>query len=169
MMSFSRDTKTMTSQEEENEEELVSMEAEKQSEEVKTSERKNLPYHFSLSFHKKIRYTYPYLTAPDPVTENAANKPPANEQRRLYRIVEIKDDASNPGRIEMVSTTDFQVPRPYIYWTTVRLRRVDGENEEGVPSETVDAVMVWRRKCVIFFEERLVLMVFIFCSSSSSR
>ena len=70
-MSFSQDTKERLSpQDEENriekghtaddEEELVSMEGEKQSEGVKTSECKNLPYCFSLFFlQKKIRCAYP--------------------------------------------------------------------------------------------------------------
>lgn len=103
----------------------------------------------------------PYLTAPDPVTEEVTEEPSANGQRRLKKVVEIEDDASNPGRIEVVSTTDFQVPPPYIYWKTVRLRHVDGKNKEGVPSEKVDALMVLRRKCVIFLTETLVLTAFL--------
>ena len=104
-----------------------------------------------------------YLTVPDPLTGEVADKRPANEQ-----IMEIEEDSSNPGRIEVVSTTDTQVPPYYIYWKTVRLRHVEGKNKEGVPSEEVDAVMVWRRKCAIFFTEKIVLTILSFAAAAAA-
>ena len=65
----------------------------------------------------------------------------------------IEDDASDPKRIKIVGTTGSQVTPPYVYWKTVRVRHVDQVNEEGMPCEKVDAVMVLRRKCIRFFIE----------------
>ena len=97
------------------------------------------------------------------MTERVADRRSTKEQQRLGMIMAVEDDASNPKRIEIVSTTDSHVMPPYVYWKTVRLRRIDTVNEEGMRSEKVDAVMVWRRKCVIFFKKCLCSRFF--CSS----
>ena len=87
------------------------------------------------------------------MTEGLADKRSTKEQQRLKTTMAIEDEASNPKRIEIISTTDFHVTPPYVYWKTVRLRYIDEVDKEGTPPEKVDAVMVWRRKSTIFFNE----------------
>ena len=84
------------------------------------------------------------------MTEAVADKRSTKQQQRLKTIMAIEDDVSNPKYIEIISATDSHVTRPYVYWRTVRLRYVDEVNEEGMPAEKVDAVMVWRRRCSSF-------------------
>ena len=93
------------------------------------------------------------------MTEGVADKRSTKEQQRLKMIMAVEDDASNPKRIEIISATEYQVTPPYVYWRTVRLRHIDELNKEGMPSEKVDAVMVWRRKCAIFLNKGLVLTI----------
>ena len=77
-----------------------------------------------------------YLIALAPVTERVTNS-------------RSTKDASNPGRIKTISTTDSHVTSPYVYLGTARLRHVDELKKEGMPSRKVDAVMVLRRTCLI--------------------
>ena len=90
-----------------------------------------------------------FLTALVPETQGAVNQRSTKEQKATMAV---EDDASKPERIEMIGTTETQVTPPYIYWKTVRLRHVDGRNTEGMSSENAEAVMVWRRKCVILLD-----------------
>ena len=127
------------------EEKAVYVEGKKRLEGVKAGGCEGLPFFF------RCYMCLSYLTALAPVTEGLADKRSSKEQQRLGTIMTLEDDASKPKRIEVVSTTDSHVMPPYVYWKTVRLRHIDNVDEEGIPSEKMDAVMVWRRKCVLFF------------------
>ena len=140
------------------EEKLVHVEEKKQLEGVKAWGCKSL-----FPFYSGKLMCLSYLIALAPVTERVADKRSTKEAQGLKTIMTMEDNASNSKRIEIVSTTDSHVNPPFIYWKSVRLRHIDNVNEEGLPSEKVDAVMVRRRKCVLFFKQRLCSLFF--CSS----
>lgn len=137
------------------EEKSVYVEEKKQLEGVKAWGCKSL-----FLFYSKKLMCLSYLIALAPVTERVADK---RSTKEAQTIMTMEDNASNSKRIEIISTTDSHVNPPFIYWKSVRLRHIDNVNEEGLPSEKVDAVMVRRRKCVLFFKQRLCLLFF--CSS----
>ena len=115
------------------EEQSAYVEGKKQFEGDKAGECKSL-FLFLFFFEKDLCLSS--LIALAPVTERVTNS-------------HSTKDASNPGRIKTISTTDSHVTSPYVYLGTARLRHVDDLNKDGMPSKKVDAVMMLRRTCLI--------------------